>query len=326
MRKSAGKGRPVLAIDLGGTKILIALVSAENEVIARQLQPTRAESGQAAVIALIKAGIDRILTVGGLETSQLEAIAVAAAGAISSRDGVVTNSPHLPDWLNVPLRRILVQRYTVDTFIINDASAAALGEYHLGVGRGVANLIYLTIGTGIGGGIITNGRLYLGSDGSAGELGHMTIDVSGQKDSCGNLGCLEMLASGSAIATEAKRRLKEGQNSLLAGVAIDSITVEEVAAAAEDGDKLSQKVINQAAAYLGVGLVRIVNIFNPDMIVIGGGVAKMGDRLLQLVRQVVAERAFTLPAGTVRIEKTLLGDDAGVLGAALFARQQKEDL
>jgi glucokinase len=311
MRKSAGKGRPVLAIDLGGTKILIALVSAENEVIARQLQPTRAESGQAAVIALIKAGIDRILTVGGLETSQLEAIAVAAAGAISSRDGVVTNSPHLPDWLNVPLRRILVQRYTVDTFIINDASAAALGEYHLGVGRGVANLIYLTIGTGIGGGIITNGRLYLGSDGSAGELGHMTIDVSGQKDSCGNLGCLEMLA---------------WQNSLLAGVAIDSITVEEVAAAAEDGDKLSQKVINQAAGYLGVGLVSIVNIFNPDMIVIGGGVAKMGDRLLQLVRQVVAERAFTLPAGTVRIEKTLLGDDAGVLGAALFARQQKGDL
>lgn len=326
MKEIKKNERPVVAIDLGGTKILAALVSAENKVAAREYQPTLAGGGQRAVIDRIFETIDRLLGKSGIKASQLEAIGIAAAGAIDSAKGLVTSSPHLPDWRDVALKQIVARRYKVDAFIINDASAAALGEHRLGVGRGVGNLVYLTVSTGIGGGIIINGRLYLGSSGSAGELGHMTIDVNGRRDKCGNIGCLELLASGTAIAGEARRRLKEGQTSALKQIAaggIESITAEDVAAAAQSGDLLSREVIHQAAHYLGVGMVNIVNIFNPDMIIVGGGVAKMGELLLEPARQVVLKRAFELPARAVRIVTAELGDDAGVLGAAIFAREQK---
>ncbi|MEE8204452.1 MAG: ROK family protein, partial [Dehalococcoidales bacterium] len=307
-------------------KILAALVSVKNKVVAREYQPTLADGGQRAVIDRIFETIDRLLSKRGIKASQLEAIGIAAAGAIDSAKGLVTSSPHLPDWCDVALKQIVARRYQVDAFIINDASAAALGEHRLGAGRGVGNLVYLTVSTGIGGGIIINGRLYLGSSGSAGELGHLTIDVNGRRDKCGNIGCLELLASGTAIAEEARRRLKEGQTSALKQIAaggIESITAEDVAAAAQSGDLLSREVIHQAAHYLGVGMVNIVNIFNPDMIIVGGGVAKMGELLLEPARQVVLKRAFELPARAVRIVTAQLGDDAGVLGAALFAREQK---
>ena len=326
MKEIKKNERPVVAIDLGGTKILAALVSVKNKVAAREYQPTLADGGQRAVVDRIFEPIDRLLGKSGIKASRLEAIGIAAAGAIDSAKGLVTSSPHLPDWRDVPLKQIVARMYKVDAFIINDASAAALGEHRLGAGRGVGNLVYLTVSTGIGGGIIINGRLYLGSSGSAGELGHMTIDVNGRRDRCGNIGCLELLASGTAIAEEAGRRLKEGQTSALKQIAaggIESITAEDVAAAAQSGDLLSRDVIHQAAHYLGVGMVNIVNIFNPDMIIVGGGVARMGELLLEPVRQVVLKRAFELPARAVRIVTAQLGDDAGVLGAAIFAREQK---
>ena len=326
MKEIKKNERPVVAIDLGGTKILAALVSVKNKVVAREYQPTLADGGQRAVVDHIFETIDRLLSKSGIKASQLEAIGIAAAGAIDSAKGLVTSSPHLPDWRDVALKQIVARRYQVDAFIINDASAAALGEHRLGAGRGVGNLVYLTVSTGIGGGIIINGRLYLGGSGSAGELGHMTIDVNGRRDKCGNIGCLELLASGTAIAGEARRRLKEGQTSALKQIAaggIESITAEDVAAAAQSGDLLSREVIHQAAHYLGVGMVNIVNIFNPDMIIVGGGVARMGELLLEPARQVVLKRAFELPARAVRIVTAQLGDDAGVLGAALFAREQK---
>ena len=326
MKEIKKNERPVVAIDLGGTKILAALVSVKNKVVAREYQPTLADGGQRAVIDRIFETIDRLLGKSGIKASRLEAIGIAAAGAIDSAKGLVTSSPHLPDWRDVALKQIVARRYKVDAFIINDASAAALGEHRLGAGRGVGNLVYLTVSTGIGGGIIINGRLYLGSSGSAGELGHMTIDVNGRRDKCGNIGCLELLASGTAIAEEARRRLKEGQTSALKQIAaggIESITAEDVAAAAQSGDLLSREVIHQAAHYLGVGMVNIVNIFNPDMIIVGGGVARMGELLLEPARQVVLKRAFELPARAVRIVTAQLGDDVGVLGAALFAREQK---
>ena len=200
-----------------------------------------------------------------------------------------------------------------------------MGEHQFGVGRGVDNLIYLTVSTGIGGGIIINGRLYLGVSGSAGEIGHMTIDVNGPECSCGNIGCLEMLASGKAIAREAIRRISQGEGSSLAKMVegkIDNITAEEVGVAAEGGDSLSLEVISQAATYLGVGMVNLVNILNPEMIIVGGGVAQMGELLLAPARQVVEERAFKLPAQAVRIVPAHLGDEAGVLGVAIFAYGQ----
>ena len=239
--------------------------------------------------------------------------------------GVVTSSPNLPGWSDIPLRDIIREKYGITTYLVNDASAAALGEYHLGAGRGVSNLIYVTVSTGIGGGIIIDGKLYCGTSGSAGEVGHMTIDVDGPRCRCGNVGCLEVLASGTAVAKEAIDRISAGEGSYLTeivGGRIENITAEKVGVAARYGDSLALEVIAKAAMYLGVGMVNLVNIFNPEMIIVGGGMSKLGDLLFVPVRQLVQERAFRLSAQAVHIVPAELGDNAGVLGATVFAFQQ----
>ncbi|MES0329169.1 MAG: ROK family protein [Dehalococcoidales bacterium] len=327
--EQAGKDeRPVVALDIGGTKILATLVSAGYEVLDRELAPTPAGNGPQEINGSLFMAIDRLLQKSRRKASDIAAIGLAAAGIIDLASGLMTISPNLPRWEDIPLRELVSARYGVYAALVNDASAAALGEHRLGAGRGLDNMVYLTISTGIGGGLIVNGQLYLGSSGSAGELGHMVIDVNGPEGTCGHCGCLESLASGRAIARETIERLKKGQASSLSqafGGRIESITARDVGAAARNGDGLAGEVVRQAAVYLGIGLTSIVNIFNPDMIVIGGGVAKMGELLLEPARQVVAERAFKLPASAVKIVPARLGDDAGVLGAALFARQQKAE-
>ena len=316
--------KPVLSIDLGGTKIIAAIISDKGQVMAKEYYPTLANEGSQPVISRILSAIDNLLSQSNMDSSQLDSISIAAAGAINFEAGLVTASPNLPGWNDVPLRDIVNERYRVNTCLINDASAAALGEHHFGVGKGVNNLVLLTVGTGIGGGIIINGKLYSGPCGSAGEVGHMTIDVNGPRCNCGNIGCWELLASGTAMAKEAIKRIKQGKKSSLTklvGGQIENITAETVSLAAQGGDSLALEVILKAATYLGVGMVNLVNIFNPEMIIVGGGVAQMGDLLLEPARQVVKERAFRLSAQAVRIVPAQLGDDAGVLGAAVFARQ-----
>ncbi len=317
------EAKPVLAIDLGGTKIAAAVIDG-SQVVAREYVPTLAAEGPEAVISRIFTAADRLLGAGKLSVSKLDSVSIAAAGGVSN-DGVITSSPNLPGWSNVPLRDIVRKRYGVDVFVVNDASAAALGEHRLGAGRGTKNLVYLTVSTGIGGGIIINGRLYLGAGGCAGEVGHMTVDINGAGCACGSYGCLEVLASGTAVAKEAIRRIGSGEKSTLAGMVgkPEDITAEKVAEAARGGDGLAADVIRRAAAALGVGLVNVANIFNPEMIVIGGGMSKMGEMLLAPAREVVMSRAFKLCAQAVRIVPAQLGDDAGLLGAAVFAREQK---
>ena len=319
---------PVLAIDLGGTKILAAVISRQGQVMARELHLTSAGEGPQAVIDRMLSVVDHLLGVSDMEPPQLHSVSLAAAGAIDFERGVVTSSPNLPGWQNVPLRDMVKRKYQVKTFLLNDASAAALGEHEFGVGRGISNLIYLTVSTGIGGGIIIDGKLYLGPSGSAGEIGHMTIDVNGPQCSCGNIGCLEVLASGMAIARETVRRIRGGERSSLSellGGKIENITAEQVGMAAQSGDSLAMEVIHRAASYLGMGMVNLVNIFNPEMIVVGGGVAQMGDLLLDPARRVVETRAFKLPSKAVSIVPAHLGDEAGVMGAAVFAFQQESD-
>lgn len=316
---------PVLAVDLGGTKIIAAIVSNQGQILAKEYCLTLANEGPQSVINRIFSAIDHLLSAKSINLSQLNSISLAAPGAIDLDSGLVTLSPNLPDWHDIPLRDIVKEKYRVSTFLLNDASAATLGEHRFGAGKGIKNLIYLTVSTGIGGGIIIDGELYSGACGDAGEIGHMTIDVNGPKCSCGNIGCLEILASGTAVAREAIRRISQGEKSSLAELVsgnIEGITAEEVDIAARDGDSLAMEVISQAATYLGVGMVNLVNIFNPEMIIVGGGMAKMGDRLLNPARQVVMDRVFPLLAQAVCIVPAQLGEDAGVLGAAVFARQQ----
>jgi len=323
MQKTKNNELPVLAIDLGGTKIAAALIAPDNRVMDKAHSPTLVSEGPQPVIDRIFSMIDRLLSQGNTDPAQLYGIAIAAAGAIDTNKGLVTSSPNLPGWTDVPLRDMVRKRYGADTCLINDANAAALAEHRLGAGRGTANLIYLTVSTGIGGGIIVNGELYSGISGCAGELGHMTIDANGPECSCGNNGCLEVLASGTAVAGEAKRRIEQGENSRLTDIVsgnLEAITAEKIATAAREGDQLAREVISRAATYLGVGMVNLVNIFNPEMIIVGGGLSKMGELLLAPAREVVKQRAFQLCAGAVRIVTAELGDEAGVLGAAIYAR------
>jgi glucokinase len=327
--KNAGRANlPVVAIDLGGTKIALGVVSRQYQVLARAHYPTPASAGVDSVIQRIISAVEQITASANMTSSQLCGISIAAAGAIDSRRGIITLSPNLSGWRDIPLGSIIEDRLGIRTWLLNDANAAALGEHHLGAGRGVGSLIYLAIGTGIGGAIIIDGKLYTGACGGAGEIGHMTIDTNGPRCDCGNIGCLEQLAAGKAIAKEAKERLGSGERSTLTEAVagnIEDITAKEVAAAAQKGDPLAGEVINSAATYLGIGMVNLVNIFNPEMIVIGGGVAKMGDLLLNPARRVVMERAFPESVAAVRIVTTELGDDAGLLGAAHFAFTQESE-
>lgn len=320
---------PVLAIDLGGTKILAAVISAGYQIMAREYRLTLADEGPQAVISRIFSAIGHVLSQNNMAPSQLGSISIAAAGAIDQAKGLITSSPHFPGLHDIPLRDLAQEKYRVNTLLLNDANAAALGEHRLGVGKGVDNLVLLTVGTGIGGGIIIDGNLYSGSSGSAGEIGHMTIDINGIRCSCGNIGCLETLASGTAIAREAIKHVRLGESSSLTEIVegkIENITAEKVSTAAQHGDRLALDIVTRAATYLGVGMVNLVNIFNPDMIIVGGGVARMGDLLLNPARQVVMERAFPMAAQAVRIVPAQLGNDAGILGAAVFAFEQGKNL
>jgi len=326
VQQTRKKGLPVLSVDIGGTKIVAALVSDKGRVMAKERCFSLADEGPQLVISRIFSTVDSLLSLQNVDLSQLDSISIAAAGAIDSEKGLVTLSPNLPHWDDVPLRDIVKEKYGIDTFLINDASAGALGEHEFGAGKGVNNLIYLTVGTGIGGGIVMGGRLYCGKSGSAGEIGHTTIDVNGPRCNCGNIGCLEMLASGTAMAREAIKRIRQGEKSSLVEMVrgeVENITAEEVSVAAQGGDSLASEVISQAATSLGAGMVNLVNTFNPEMIIVGGGVAKMGDLLFKPARQVVRERAFKLPAQIVRIVPAQLGDDSVLIGAAVFALQQK---
>jgi glucokinase len=263
-----------------------------------------------------------------LKTSDIAGIGIAAAGILDIDRGIVTTSPNLPHWHNVPLRDIFADRLGVVTYLINDANAAALGEHRFGAGIGFDNIIYLTVSTGIGGGIIIDGELYSGADGCAGELGHMTIEADGPQCHCGNFGCLEAMASGWAVAKEAMMRINRGERSSIIELVngrLENITAETVAIAARRGDQLAADIVAEAAKYLGIGLANLVNIFNPELIVIGGGLSKMGDMLLKPARKVLKERAFRLPSRTVHIVRARLGSNAGIIGAAAYVFDQKSE-
>lgn len=320
--------RSVLAVDLGGTKIITAVILSTGEIICRKYSLTLADEGPRPVIDRLSSAVAETMAQAKLKTSDIAGIGIAAAGILDIDRGIVTTSPNLPHWHNVPLRDIFADRLGVVTYLINDANAAALGEHRFGAGIGFDNIIYLTVSTGIGGGIIIDGELYSGADGCAGELGHMTIEADGPQCHCGSFGCLEAMASGWAVAKEAMMRINRGEKSSIIELVdgrLERVTAEAVAMAARRGDQLACDIVAKAANYLGIGLANLVNIFNPELIIIGGGLSKMGDMLLKPARKVLKERAFRLPARTVHIVRARLGSNAGIVGAAAYVFDQKSE-
>ncbi|KPK46661.1 MAG: hypothetical protein AMJ77_05465, partial [Dehalococcoidia bacterium SM23_28_2] len=232
--------------------------------------------------------------------------------------------PNLPAWRDVPICRYLEERLGVPAHLENDGSAAAVGEHVYGAGRGCRHMIYITVSTGIGGGLIIDGRLYRGATGIAGELGHMTIDPDGPRCGCGNHGCLEALASGTAIAARGEELVAQGGSPLLAKLAEEEgeLTAETVSQAADQGDAACQGIIRQAGCYLGIGLGSYLNIFNPQIIVIGGGLSKVGEPLLEPARAEMEARAFPEAVKAVQLKPAELGDYAGVMGMVALLREE----
>jgi len=320
-RQGAGKDL-FIGIDLGGTKIITALVDTEGRIIFRDYRETEAARGPAAVMARMIDAASRVMNGGGVAAAQISAVGVAAPGPIDARSGIVTTPPNLPGWKDMPLRQLIQDELGLPTALENDANAAALAEHRFGAGRGTKHMIYVTASTGIGGGFILNGELYNGATGGAGEIGHMTILPQGPHCGCGNRGCLEALASGRAIARDARERVKCGVPTLIADLAegdLERISAKLVAQAAAQGDMEAQEILDEAMTYLGVGMANLVNLFNPELIVIGGGLTKMGARLFDPVRRIIDRRAFRTAAQVVKIVPAQLGDDVGVLGAAAVA-------
>ncbi len=312
--------RYVVGVDVGGTKLRVALADRAGVIVRRRTVPTRAEQGRNAVLARIVAEIRAVLE--PLPLPCLERVAVAVPGPVDPWKGVVYRPPNLPGWGDVALKSILEEELTVPVLLGNDANLAALAEHRFGAGRGLSHLVYVTMSTGVGGGVINADTLLLGAWGGASEIGHMTIDLNGPLCSCGNHGCLEAMASGTAIAREAAHRLASGVTStLLARIDgnLEALEAHHVVDAAEQGDKLAQSVLEWAAYNLGVGLANIMHLYDPQIIVIGGGVAAAWSLLEPALRRAIRERAMDVYARRVGIVRSQLGDDVGLLGAVAFA-------
>jgi glucokinase len=257
----------------------------------------------------------------------VDAIGVSVAGPTDPETGAMYKPPNLPGWHGFSLKPVLSERFGIGVSVANDANLAALAEHRYGAGRGYAHMVYLTISTGIGGGIVIDGRLYVGSQGLAGEIGHMTIDREGPACSCGNVGCLEMLGSGTAVARMARERLASGAASVVlekAGGDFAGVRASMVTEAARAGDRMAREIIEEVSTNLGIGIVGVIHALDPDVIVLGGGMTRELDLFLPGINEVLQKRAIRLPEGRSLIAKGQLGDDGGLLGAAAMALEASQ--
>jgi len=304
----------VVAVDLGGTYIRSALINEKGQILARAERETLAQEGPEPVIGRIEASIRDV-------AKGTEAISIAAPGPLDPWKGIIHQAPNLPGWREVPLADILHRAFKVPVYLNNDANLAALGEHRFGAGQGVNDLIYLTISTGIGGGIISQGRLLMGARGLAAEVGHMTLEPEGPPCGCGGRGHLEALASGTAIARRAVEEIKKGAETSITRLVegeLSEVAAKVVAQAAQAGDPLANSIFKEAGFYIGLGITNLLHILNPQLVILGGGVSKAGDLLFEPIRATVEARAIPSIQEGVKIVPSALGDDAGLLGAAAF--------
>ena len=308
-----------LGIDIGGTNIKAALVSSEGAVVDFRSMPW---SGGAATDAIdVVSRLTQNLTSAN-EDHEVVACGVGSAGLVDTAAGVVRLSPNLPEWRDVELQRMVAEALGLPTSIGNDANAAAYGEFVAGAARGATNAVVLTLGTGIGGGLILEGKLYRGG-GFAGEVGHMTVDRDGDSCPCGSAGCLERLASAEAVVRNVRRLVEGGRKSVLVTTgAATPLTAKEIGEAAAAGDAVATDALEETGRALGAGLANLVLILDPDVIVIGGGVAAAGESLLAPARDEMARRCYCSGAALPPVVPAELGSTAGVVGAALLARDE----
>ncbi|ETT46192.1 MULTISPECIES: ROK family protein [Paenibacillus] len=303
----------VVGIDLGGTKIAAALFDSKGTVLKRELMET---AGARTAKEVVQRMIDMIRSVS--EGRPLTGVGLASPGAVNSQDGIVIHGTNLPEWDNVPLKHWMESELGVEVKVVNDANAAAWGEYVRGAGKGADNMVYVTFSTGIGAGIVIDGKLLLGKNSFAGELGHNIIDPNGTECSCGRFGCWEVFASGTAIRDMALRSMESRPSMIteLANINGEKITSRHVFEAMALNDAVAVEVIDRSIHYMALGLANAVHTFNPDRIVIGGGVSKAGDLLFPALVEKTEQFVMDPYKGTFTIEPAALKDDVGLIGAA----------
>ena len=313
----------LLGIDIGGTNLVVGAVPwAGGEAVAIQGAETNARRGPEAVVADVVEMVERVVEElearNGATRAMIGGVGIGCPGPVDRRSGKVLTTPNL-GWSDLPLRDLVADGVGFAATLDNDANCATFGEWWLGAGRGYGNMVGITLGTGIGGGLVMMGDLVRGASGAAGEIGHMTIDFTGRRCNCGNYGCLEAYCSGPNIAARAREGIEAGVESLLEGLVdgdLDRISAATVYEAAALDDAFANEVISETAKILGAGVANIINVFNPEAVVITGGVTSAGDQLFRPLRAEVRRRAFRSAAESCVIVPGSLPGTAGVIGAA----------
>lgn len=310
----------VVGIDLGATHASLVVADFSAQVLQEVEFPLDINLGPVACIPTIDERLQSLLEHLGISRQQVLAIGVGVPGPVVVEAGTVSAPPIMPGWDNFPIRDHLSSLWNTPVTLNNDAELGALGEWAYGAGREVQHLAYIKVGTGIGSGLLLDGQIYRGATGCAGEIGHITIQENGPLCSCGSYGCLEALAGGRAIARKAREAVLAGRRTHLSTIEpVDKLTARDVAGAARLGDLVAQQIITTSGGYLGIAIADLVNLFNPSLVVVGGGVAQMGDLLLEPIRRAVRERSLRPAAQAVTITAAILGRRSSCMGAIVQA-------
>jgi glucokinase len=318
------QGPPVLGIDLGGTKILAGVIGARNEILGRAKRPTPATEGGDAILRAIVEAADEALGAAGLTRGDVAGVAVGSPGPLDPETGVIFFSSNIQvkDFALGPLLSGVLNK---PVMLQNDVRVGGYGEFHLGAGAAYQNMIAAFVGTGIGGCLVRHGEIIQGATGNAGELGHIIVKAGGPRCGCGRRGCMEALASRTAITRRIHKSIQKGASTSLREKILRKggrLKSGDLAEAMQQGDPVANKEVRRAAYFLGLGLGSLMNVFGPEVVVIGGGVtAALGDTWVDLVRITARETCLVDPSNRIQIVPAALGDDSGMLGAALMARE-----
>lgn len=312
---------PYLAgIDMGATDTKIALLNQAGQILTKTKIPTEPRDNPGKCWANIIQTVRELCKKQGVELADVAAIGVGCPGPLNSQKGIIIEAPNLPGWKNIEVKKIIEKDLNITTVVNNDANAAAYGEFWLGGGRSVDTMIMFTLGTGVGGGIIIDGKLYKGIDDTAGELGHIIVQPNGKPCGCGASGCLETLASVTAVRQAAIDSVAQGIKSELSKLDEAKIDGKAIYDCAKRGDTLSLSLLGNVGYWLGLASASLVNVLNPEMILISGGMSNASDIILPRMREVIDKTAFRTPAGRVKVAVAELGEDAGMIGAAGLAK------
>ena len=308
----------LVGIDIGGTKLAVVIANSDGRILNKIRQPTKSYKGFEYAIRLIFDMIDQLLHLEQLTRDQVLSIGISCGGPLDTQTGVVYSPPNLPDWEAIPLADIVESEFKIRPVIENDANAGALAEWRFGAGRGYNHVVFMTMSTGIGAGIVVDGRILHGASDCAGEVGHQVLIANGPVCGCGNRGCLEAICSGPAIAKRAQEKVRKNPHTKILDLVDGNIAMirsEEVLEAAKSADPLALDLIKEVSFYMGWGIANLVNIVNPDIVLVGTIAVAAGDLLLEPIRRTVLEMSMQRPGGIVKIMPAQLGQQIGDLAA-----------